>query len=214
MADAVLVIFDFDNTLVDSRIAFGDLRRALVNLLARTGPLPEPEADLLRRPISVIVELGVARSPDLAPRLWGLIEAFEADGLRDAGVIPHAPEVLRALAARGWQLALLTNNARSATLTLLDRLGLTGLFAQVVTRDDVPRLKPDPAGIRLILERAGPVRHAFLVGDSWIDGAAAEAAGIPFVGFGPRQAEVQARGVRPRAWVTDLRDLLRLDWPD
>jgi len=63
----------------------------------------------------------------------------------------------------------------------------------------------------LILEHLGPVHAAYLVGDSWIDGLAAERAGIRFIGFGPRRAEVEARGVRPWTWVGDLRELLTLD---
>ena len=39
---AVLVIFDLDNTLVDSRIDFAGLRRALLDLWETVGPLPAP----------------------------------------------------------------------------------------------------------------------------------------------------------------------------
>jgi phosphoglycolate phosphatase len=213
MDDApVLIIFDFDNTLIDSRINFGDLRHALIAMLATAGDLLAPPETLMRSPIPHLVEHAAAISPDLERQAWTLIERFEAEGLRDAAAMPHARPVLTALAARNIRLALLTNNARPATTALLARLGLAALLEPVVTRDDVAVLKPDPSGVRLILQRVGPVRVAYLVGDSWIDGLAAERAGVRFVGFGPRQADAEARGVHPWAWVTDLRDLLALDW--
>jgi phosphoglycolate phosphatase len=208
----VLVIFDFDNTLIDSRINFTDLRAALADLLDDAGAPPEPRETLLRLPIIELVERAAAVSPPLAERMWTVIEAFEAEGLKDAGAMPHAREVLDALARRGFHLALLTNNARAGTAAALAHHSLSSLIEHAVTRDDVPRLKPDPSGVRLLLERVGPVRAAYLVGDSWIDGRAAEAAGVRFVGFGPRRADAEARGIRAWAWVTDLRELLDLAW--
>lgn len=208
----ILVIFDFDNTLIDSRINFTGLREALVNLLATAGPLPSAREELMRLPLRGLADRAEAASPDLGRAAWATIEAFEAEGLQDAPAMPHARQVLAALSARGFRLALLTNNGRAATVRLLGHQDLAPLFDVVVTRDDVATLKPDPAGIHLILHRLGPVRAAYLVGDSWIDGLAAAASGIRFVGVGPRRAEVEARGVRPWAWVSDLRTLLDLDW--
>jgi phosphoglycolate phosphatase len=208
----ILLIFDFDNTLIDSRIDFSELRGALIDLIATTGSLPAPREALMQLPLRDLVDLAGTASPELALKAWTIIETYEAAGLEGATAMPHAHAVLEALAASTKRLALLTNNARAATARVLEHLGLASLITLVVTRDDVPTLKPDPAGIRLILGRVGPVRATYLVGDSWIDGQAAERAGIRFVGFGPRRVEVEGRGVTAWAWVTDLRDLLNLDW--
>lgn len=207
-----LVIFDFDNTLVDSRIDFDALRNSLIDLLESSRPLAEPRGALMRAPIADLVARIGDSMPHLTARAWETIEAFEAAGLAGAVPVPNVHDVLADLTARGFRLALLTNNARTATQRVLAELGLSALVSVAVTRDEVPALKPDPSGIRLIMERAGPHRTAFMVGDSWIDGQAAARAGIRFVGFGPRRREVEARGVVPWAWVTDLRELLDLDW--
>ncbi|MBM3470666.1 MAG: HAD family hydrolase [Armatimonadetes bacterium] len=207
-----LLIFDFDNTLVDSRIDFTAIRGALIDLLESAGPLPEPRRALMRVPIADLVTRIGDLAPHLTARAWTAIEAFEAAGLADAVPVPNVHGVLAGLAARGFHLALLTNNARTATQRVLDELGLSALISVTVTRDEVPALKPDPAGIRFVMERAGPHRTTYLVGDSWIDGQAAARAGIRFVGFGPRRTEVEARGIMPWAWITDLRELLDLDW--
>ncbi|MDI6773205.1 MAG: HAD family hydrolase [bacterium] len=207
-----LLIFDFDNTLVDSRIDFAAMRVALIDLLESSCPLPEPRGALMHAPIADLVTRIGNSTPHLTVRAWATIEAFEAAGLADAVPVPHVHSVLADLAARGFHLALLTNNARTATERVMAEFGLSSLISVTVTRDEVPALKPDPAGIRLVMERAGPYRTAYLVGDSWVDGQAASRAGIRFVGFGPRRTEVQARGVTAWAWVTDLRELLDLDW--
>jgi phosphoglycolate phosphatase len=206
-----LLIFDFDNTLIDSRINFSELRTTLIDMLAARGVLPAAREALMRLPLLDLVEHGRLASEDLAPAMWAEIERFEADGLQDATAMPDAHDVLGVLAARGYRLALLTNNARPATTRMLDALGLTPLLHLIVTRDDVPRLKPDAVGVRAIIERLGPAA-TYLVGDSWIDGLAAQAAGIRFVGFGSRRTEVEARGISPWAWVTELRQLLDLAW--
>jgi len=210
-AQSILVIFDFDNTLVDSRIRFADLRAALIELWATRAPLPGPREDLMRLPLRDIVDRASDAAPDLHEPAWAIIEAFEAEGLAGAEAIPHARAVLEALAARGVRRALLTNNARPATAANLDRLGLAPLLDLTVTRDEAGALKPDASGVRLILQHMGPVAAAYLVGDSWIDGLAAREAGIRFIGFGPRRSEVEARGVKAWAWVGDLREILTLD---
>ena len=50
------------------------------------------------------------------------------------------------------------------------------------TRDEAA-LKPDPSGLRL-LEAAFPERRIWVVGDSWVDGAAAHAGGAAFIAYG------------------------------
>ncbi|MGH2405528.1 MAG: HAD family hydrolase [bacterium] len=210
-APSILMIFDFYNTLIDSKINFNDLRGALIDLWAAAAPLPAPRNSLLALPIRDIVDQALAASPHLTEAAWGTIEAYEAAGLEGAPAMPDARSVLEALAARGVRLAVLTNNARPATARLLETLGLAPLFELTVTRNDVSALKPDPAGVQLIVNHIGPVGAIYLVGDSWIDGQAAEAAGIRFIGVGPRRAEVEGRGVRPWRWVSDLRSLLDLD---
>ncbi len=207
----VLMIFDFDNTLIDSKINFIALRRALVDLWESAAPLPAARQSLLRLPIRDIVDQALAASPALAEAAWTTIEAYEAAGLDGAPAMPHALPVLQTLAGRGIRLAVLTNNARPATVRLLEHLGLAPLLDLTVTRSEASALKPDPAGVHLIVNSLGPAGATYLVGDSWIDGLAAEAAGVRFIGVGPRQAEVEARGVRPWAWVGDLRSLLDLD---
>jgi len=207
---AVLVIFDLDNTLVDSRIDFAGLRRALLDLWETVGPLPAPREQLARLAIPEIVARLRAAAPALADAAWALVARFETEGLHDARPAPGAARVLAALAARGVRVAVLTNNSRAAAAAALAAGNLMRYVTVLVGREDTPALKPDPAGVRQIVARLGPAT-VYLVGDSWVDAAAAAAAGVRFVGVGPRRADVEARGFRSWAWVARLEDLLTVD---
>ncbi|MGB8360361.1 MAG: HAD-IA family hydrolase, partial [Acidimicrobiia bacterium] len=92
--------------------------------------------------------------------------------------------------------------------TFLDRFGLCGAFATVVTRDDAA-LKPDPAPVRLAMQRLG-VRHAWMVGDTVDDIEAARGAGAVPVGvIAPGEdPETARRGLRGAARILDSIDQL------
>jgi phosphoglycolate phosphatase-like HAD superfamily hydrolase len=71
----------------------------------------------------------------------------------------------------------------------MGRLGLDRFFDAVVTRSDVPRLKPDPTMVRLAEVWLG-VEAGWLVGDSSFDAGAAERAGLSSI-------TIRRDGVRP-----------------
>jgi phosphoglycolate phosphatase-like HAD superfamily hydrolase len=110
----------------------------------------------------------------------------------------------------------MTNNARPATLAALDLFGLRSSFDLVLTRDDVP-MKPDPTGIVRAMETfATEAARTVMVGDSWLDGRAAHAAGVAYIGFRPRPGLLHERGVPYWAVVQQLGELLPLlagPWP-
>lgn len=207
----VAVIFDLDNTLIHSTIDFRKIRRRLIVHLRDAGVTDPSDDSLMALAIPELVERGLKQDPALADQMWQVIAEEEDAGLEGAGAVEHAADVLQALDRRGFQLGLLTNNRRDGTLDRIGQLGLGVHFDAIATRDDVGSLKPLPDGVTHLLTRLRGVRRTYVVGDSWIDGQAAEAAGARFIGFGPRETEVRARGVHPWAWITDLRQLLEID---
>ena len=46
------------------------------------------------------------------------------------------------------------------------------------------------------------------MGDSWVDGLAAQAAGLPFIAYRADEAELARHGVTPQARITALLELL------
>jgi phosphoglycolate phosphatase-like HAD superfamily hydrolase len=197
----VLCVFDLDHTLVRSSL---DLRamRVEIRALATGHGIALPEASLRWTIAQTIAHVG-AHDAALEVVCWTRVLARETAALEDAACEPGAREAVEALAGAGIPLAVWTNNARQAAEVALARCGLREFFATVVTRDEAA-LKPDPAGLAL-LRAAHPDRAVWVVGDSWVDGAAALAGGAAFIAYGTSPEELASRAVVPHAVVHDLR---------
>ena len=211
-----LIVFDFDNTLVHSKIDFAGCRRELLELLRRFGH-PEAAGDgLMRLSIGQIIESGTAHHPDVHEEAWRIVLEYETAGMIAATIEPDAPATLHSLRDHGFKLAVLTNNARPATLAALDLFEMSGAFDLVLTRDEAA-MKPDPAGILIAMRELGVgTDRTVMVGDSWMDGAAAARAGVQYIGFQPRPGLLEERGVASWAVVDQLTELLPLltgPWP-
>jgi pyrophosphatase PpaX len=127
---------------------------------------------------------------------------------------PGAGALVEAFGARGAKLAVVTSKRREMALRTLERCGLGGRFAALVTPEDVRRGKPDPEPVRLALARLslGSSPGAVLfVGDSPYDVAAGRDAGVRTAAatWGPF-ARARLMDERPD-WVVDsLEELLTL----
>lgn len=199
-----LCVFDLDHTLVRSALDLRAMKSDLRVLAADRGlALP---AEALTWTVEQTIAGVTARAPALGGTCWEIVLDHEQRALDSAQCEPGAPEMLGALAEAEFPLAVWTNNARRATEHALEHCGLRGFFAAVITRDEAA-MKPDPGGLRL-LRAAYPARAVWVVGDSWVDGAAAHAGGATgFIAYGSDPAELARRGVAPRVIIHDLRAL-------
>jgi phosphoglycolate phosphatase len=212
-ADPVrLCIFDLDHTLVASSL---DLAAMAVDIRAlieqELGPLPV-RAERYR--VGELITHCQRQAPALEARVWAVALEHEQRALGGAALEPGALEAVAGARAHGFATALWTNNARVCTTHLLERLALAPHFDLVVTRDELTRLKPDPDGFRVIREGFPRLADAVVVGDSWVDGVAAAAAGIPFIAYRADETELARHGVVPRARIAALSELLRVLDPD
>jgi len=146
-------------------------------------------------------------APELSKPVWDIALDHERRAVEAAWLEPGAREALAGARAAGFATALWTNNAREVTQVALERFALAGELDLVVTRDEMDELKPAPAGWRVIAARFAGVRDAVVVGDSWVDGLAAAAAGVPFVAYRPRAGEMARWNITPIAQLDDLATL-------
>ena len=195
--------FDLDHTLVRSPLDLVSLK-AEIRAFAVVQRVPLPDA-ARSWTIGQIIAGVTAHATELGAACWALCEEHEHRAVAKATCEPGAREALEELARVGYPLAVWTNNTRRVTEDALGRCGLTAFFATVVTRDEAA-LKPDPGGLRL-LEGAFPERRIWVVGDSWVDGAAAQAVGAAFIAYGADPTELARRGVAARVVLHDLRAL-------
>jgi len=119
------------------------------------------------------------------------------------GLIPGVREALEALVGAGARIGIVTATRRSVVAPQLERLGLAELVAVLVTADDTLATKPDPAPLRLALERLGLADGAaaratvWYVGDAPDDMRMARRVGVPAVGIPSilsRPASLRAAG--------------------
>ncbi|MDO9560569.1 MAG: HAD-IA family hydrolase, partial [Bradyrhizobium sp.] len=103
--------------------------------------------------------------------------------------------LLEVLAARGYRLGLLTNDAEMTARAHLRKLGLDEVMEFVAGYDSGFGAKPDPGPVLAFARAVGvPVSKTAVVGDSVLDLAAARAAGAIAIGVltGPASSAVLA----------------------
>jgi len=205
-----------DNTVLGSHIDFAAIRRALGATLRETGVTAQPDDALRRMAIGELVALGAAHDAahgtDLVASMWAVINAYETEGLQDAAALDRAADVLATLRSRGYRVAILTNNSRAGATVALSAAGLGDAAETVVTRDDVASMKPAGDGAVEALRRLGEPQQAYVIGDSWIDGAAAAAAGARYIAYRRSADELALHGVRPWRVIQHLEELLDIDF--
>jgi len=193
----MLLVFDLDGTLVDSRRDLADSANALIverggralPIGAITAMVGEGAALLVRRALTA-----AGLDPELETALPRFLDLYDERLL--AHTVPYAgtTEMLSSLAACAT-LAVLTNKPQRHTDRLLDALALRQYFDDVMGGDSPHGRKPDPAGLRHLMSGAGVNEaNTVLVGDSAIDLRTARAAGVRIClvryGFGFPEAEL------------------------
>jgi len=210
-----LVIFDLDGTLVDS---LSDISEA-VNLTLTELALPRFDEASIRNWVGEGVQSLVASALRAAQSalplqqvMPGFMRHYGETLLHHPRLYPGVAEALEALQARGVVLALCTNKPSHFVLPLLDHLGIATRFSAVLGGDSLPERKPDPAPLLHLCAQFGqPVAHSLMVGDSAVDAAAANAAGMPLalVRYGYLRGLDPARS-GARWLLDDMRGLLEI----
>jgi HAD superfamily hydrolase (TIGR01509 family) len=151
-------IFDMDGTLVDSEACWRNAEREVFGAVGIeiTEAMSAVTAPMSPRQVT---EYWYRHSP------WpdAVFEHMEtavlrrvAEQLRDeCQALPGALEVLASCKAQGWRVALASNSPAQICHLVLERLGIAGYFDTVVSVDDVPQGKPDPAIYLLAARRLG-----------------------------------------------------------
>jgi phosphoglycolate phosphatase len=187
------IIFDCDGVLFESRSA----NLAFYNtVLTQLGEQTVEASDQARAHLC-----HTAATPQVFSVLLGSERAAEALSLAARldyrQFIPYMepepgmPEALSFL-ARSYPLAVATNRGNSMP-GILDHFGLSQYFQTVVTSRDVKHPKPAPDMLHEAARRLQFATHELLfIGDSELDQAAAQAAGMPFAAYGGKlQASLQ-----------------------
>jgi phosphoglycolate phosphatase len=177
------LVFDLDGTLIDSR---RDITTAINRMRAdlELPPLAlEQVITMVGEGARLLIEraLGPGFPPDEIDRALESYLGYYWDVcLETTRTYPGVDGMLAELAGR-YPLALLSNKGEALSRKILDGLGLTAHFREVLGGDSLPTRKPDPTGLRVLADRLGvAVERLLLVGDTWVDAETARNAGCPF----------------------------------
>lgn len=182
-----LAVFDLDGTLLDTA---PDIRLAVNRRLAAAGLAPmglEAVSAMIGDGARVLLERAFAARGKALPD--GAVAALSADPDLEGGpltrLFPGVAELLTALVAEGWRLAVCTNKPVVPARAVLAHFGIAGHFRAVCGGDSFATRKPDPAHLLGTMGQAGGGR-AVMIGDHANDMLAARGAGVEaiFAGWG------------------------------
>lgn len=164
------ILFDFDGTLVNTNdVIIASWQHTYRHYLGHEESL-ERITSCFGEPLLITMERefpGV--DPEEAANVYRDFQKLKADEL--VKVFDGIPELLAALKAAGYRIAIVTSRTRESAERYLDMLGLRDYFEDMVSCDDTNVHKPNPEPILLCLEKLGitkdeaimvrrqPVRH-------------------------------------------------------
>ncbi len=179
--------FDLDGTLLDT---FRDLGMAVNHALQLGGFKPVPvdsSKDLIGGGAKIMLARAVEQQggmpeDEFKPLYKEMLKYYAANNAVHSRPYPGVEKALDDLAARGVQMAVVTNKFEEFATGILTTLGLADRFVTIIGGDTMGKgnAKPKPDAVIEARKRCGGGSFAF-VGDSSYDVAAAKGAEVPVV---------------------------------
>lgn len=169
------VVFDLDGTIVNFNLDYKSARADVIELLGNHGfpqsvfSINESVFEMLRK-LEIYIKnhrLSEKDYPRLKREVLAILEGYETKSAASTQLVPGILETLQALKKMKIKLGLFTVNSLKATDQILSTFRLRPFFKTVVTRDSVPRVKPNPVHLETVLKalKAKP-EETLVVGDS------------------------------------------------
>jgi phosphoglycolate phosphatase len=171
------VVFDLDGTIIKFNLDYRSARAEVIQFLSNHGlpasvfSMNESVFEMLKK-VEILVQNQHSNKKfsELAKDVLAIVEKYEAEGAKTTELLPGALETLQALKKMDLKLGLFTINGQRTTNQILSTFRLKPFFKAVVTRDSVPKVKPNPVHLQTVLKKlkAKP-EESIVVGDSRLD---------------------------------------------
>ena len=208
MREYTLYLFDFDNTLFDTRCGIEAILREALPVLG-----VDYDATRFDECLGLTMEQVYRRYMGSdSSRLAGFEDAFmgvvRSDAYLGAPPFPETARVLRSLKGRGKRIGVVSGKKRYKIENLLRSQGLEGYPETIVGFDETPLHKPNPDPLLLGMSFFDvPREDTVYVGDSPNDALAAKAAGVDCV-IVDRHNQLSVEGIECTCQVDSLDELI------
>ena len=204
MKSIKLLVFDFDGTLVDTRLDIADsVNRVLKDLGLRT--LSHQQIfSFIGRGAKHLIACAIEGTgfDDQVLALEKFMKDYELHLMDQTALYPNCRETLDFFS--GKKISILSNKPTRFIKDILDRLNCAEPFATIIGGDTLGVQKPDPAGLLQMMNDSGLSHEDILmVGDSVVDIETGQRAGVATCGITHGHASREALEKAQADWVID-----------
>jgi phosphoglycolate phosphatase len=163
------ILFDWDNTLVDSWTTIHEALNAVMAAMEKPLWSLRETKERVRLSLRESFPLHFGERWEEARRIY--LDVFRTIHLDRLSPLPGRGELLRALSADGIFLGVVSNKTGALLRCEAERIGWSELFGSVIGAGDAAQDKPNPAPVALALAPSGiePGEGVWLVGDTGTD---------------------------------------------
>lgn len=216
---APLLVLDLDGTIADTA---ADLVGTLNMVLADEGLAPvslDEGRSMVGAGARALIQRGFAAagaplSPEKLESLFHKFLAIYEDRIaQESRLFDGLQASLERFAQAGWKLAVCTNKIESASVKLLEALGVAHMFVAICGQDThrdngLPISKPDARALLMTITLSGGDRAStIMVGDSQTDILTAKNAGVPVVAVDFGYTDVHVSQLDPDVVISHFDDL-------
>lgn len=171
------LVIDFDRTIAKMEINWSDWHPGIIAIFDKY----EPEHGYLegQNPHPIYNALAKKHGKSLVDEVKQFNRNYEKQYLE--GFTPNNQLIDFIKNNNSHKLYVYSSNSRPTVLKGLDELSISDAFDQVISKDEVTYVKPNPEGFYLINDFNENKDHFLMIGDSGSDRDAAKAAGIDFL---------------------------------
>jgi phosphoglycolate phosphatase len=201
------ILFDWDNTLVDSWTTIHDALNVVMAVMGKPLWSLQETKERVRLSLRESFPLHFGDRWEEARQIY--LDAFCTMHLERLSPLPGRGELLQRLADNGIFLGVVSNKTGALLRREADRLGWAQLFGSVVGAGDAVLDKPDAAPVMLALQPSGIAAggSVWLVGDTGVDMACARNSGCVPVLLGDGATEEEFFRCEPELVFSDCDDL-------
>ncbi len=169
----MLLIFDLDGTLIDSRLDLAHAVNATRDFMGLEPLAHETVYEYVGNGAAVLIQraLGDLGSADNVEKALPFFLGYYSEHKLDfTELYPGVRETLDAFQKAKLPMAVLTNKPVRISKAIVEELGLTGHFFQVYGGNSFEFKKPHPIGIETLVDESQvPRDQALMIGDSSVD---------------------------------------------